>query len=56
MDQNEIDDKMRLKRLELELADTTDQRKKIQKALTILQHQKAIEELKEKIKRLRASD
>jgi hypothetical protein len=55
MDQNELNDKMRLKRMELQMAGSTDQKKKIQNALTILQYQKQIEDLKDKIQQLRGS-
>lgn len=55
MDQNEINDKMRLKRLELELTDSTDQRQKIQTTLKILQLEKQIEDLKDRIQQLRDS-
>lgn len=55
MDQNQLNDKMRLKRLELQMADSSDQKKKIQNALTILQFQKQIEDLKNKIQQLRDS-
>lgn len=56
MSKKELSDKMRLKRLELELADTSEQRKKIQNALTILQHQTGIEDLKLKIQKIRDSN
>ena len=55
MNQNQINDKMRLKRLELQLADNNEQKQKIQKALSILQLQKELEDIKDRIQRLRDS-
>ena len=55
MEQNDLNDKIRLKRLELQLVDNNEQKQKIQKALSILQLQKELEDIKDRIQRLRDS-
>ena len=50
-----LNSKIELKQKELSLSSDHEVRNKIQKQLTILRYQKQIEEIKEKIKRLRES-
>lgn len=55
MDTEELNNQVKLKQTQLQIADSNEQRQKIQNQLTVLRYKKEIEVLKEKINQLQSA-